>query len=460
MKLSVLSAIAISLGQSAVAHPAEVVQRDVAGTAVVNLAQRQGETKFLGSGFIYGFPDNNDSADTSIPEHFVKDIKFRTCRGGGSQISYEGWAIGGLEQYRGRFASMLSNYRSTINYGGDGYLLMPSDLWGAQGGAPEGFPFPGDNGDWSEMEKFLRQIVADVKEHNMIDGVVFDLWNEPDLDTFWDRPWSQYVEYFVRATQLLRAEYPEVKISGPSSAHSPHVDSENWRAWLSGVSAGNAVPDIYSWHQIGAWEREPDTTVPALKSLLAEYNLPERPIDVNEYAWPDEQNPANSAYYLAQLERHDIRGLRANWGGGPTLHDYMGYLIWNNGNGYFPNGEWQLYKYYGSMEGERVVTSAASDLKFDVFAVKTADRLKLLAGTRTVQARYDIKVTGLDQLGLPDAGSVTVQRYQFDWAGKDVYIHDKLDVGTYTYEYSGNEFIIPHDPPTSSTAFAYEILLS
>ncbi|KAJ0335321.1 hypothetical protein COL922a_009408 [Colletotrichum nupharicola] len=249
---------------------AAISPRQSSGAATVDVSKTTGEADFLGSGFIYGFPDNGQDADNSIPDYFLTDIKFRTCRACGAQIAASGWAIGGEEGYRGRFDSTLSNYRTTRKYNAD-FILLPHDIWGSQGGSNE---------------------------------------------------------------------TPEAKISGPSSAHSPNQDSANWRAGIQAVAQGNVAPDIYSWHQIGAWEREPDTTVPALRALLAEYGLPERPIDVNEYAWPDEQNPANSAYYLAQLERHNIRGLRANWEGGENLHNYLGNLVAKHDQGYYPNGEW------------------------------------------------------------------------------------------------------------------------
>ncbi|KAJ0345045.1 hypothetical protein COL26b_010114 [Colletotrichum chrysophilum] len=438
---------------------AAISSRQSAGAATVDVSQTTGQAAFLGSGFIYGFPDNGQDADNSIPDHFLTNIKFRTCRAGGAQIAASGWAIGGEEGYRGRFDSTLSNYRTTRKYNAD-FILLPHDIWGSQGGSSADFPFPGDNGDWSGMEAFIRRLISDVRANNMLDGLVFDLWNEPDLEGFWNRPWSQYVEYYVRASQLLRNEMPEARISGPSSAHSPSQDSANWRTWMQAVAQGNVAPDIYSWHQIGAWEREPDTTVPALRALLAEYGLPERPIDVNEYAWPDEQNPANSAYYLAQLERHNIRGLRANWEGGENLHNYLGNLVAKNDQGYYPNGEWQLYKYYANMVGEQVLTAASSDLKFDAFAVLSNGYLKILAGTRTVQNRYDIVLKGLAELGLPAQGTLEVHRYQFDWGGAQGLVYDALDLGSFTYSYSAGELTIPHDPPTAATAFAYEIKLT
>jgi hypothetical protein len=206
---------------------------------------------------------------------------------------------------------------------------------------------------------------------------------------------------------------------------------------MQSVSENDVAPDIYSWHQIGSWEREPDLTVPDLNSLLEEYSLPQRSIDVNEYAAVEEQNPANSVYYLAQLERHNIRGLRANWGGGKELHDYMANLIANNGE-YYPNGEWQLYKYYAGMAGERVATTASSDLQFDAFAVQSSKHVKVIAGTRTINAQYDIIVTGLTELGLPEEGSLDVHIYQFNWDGAEGKVDGAVDLGSTSYDYSSN----------------------
>ncbi|KAJ4294079.1 hypothetical protein N0V90_007768 [Kalmusia sp. IMI 367209] len=443
MKISTLSIVLAALAAAPTLLAATIAPRQSSkGTATVDLSKKSGTAEFLASGFIYGFPDNGRDAQNSIPDHFITDIKFRTCRAGGAQIAAAGWAIGGEEGYQGRFDSTLSNYRSTRKYGGE-FILLPHDIWGAQGGADESFPFPGDNGDWSQMEAFIRRIISDVKANDMLDGLIIDIWNEPDLDGFWHRPWSQYVEYFVRASKILRAELPQIRTSGPSSSQSPIENDNNWRVWMDAIARNNTIPDIYSWHQIGAWEREPDTTIPSFNALRAEYSLPERPIDVNEYAWPDEQNPANSAYYIAQLERHNIRGLRANWGGGADLHDYMGNLVAKNDQGYYPNGEWHLYKYYANMLGERLATSASSDLKFDAFAVLSDNYLKIIAGTRTVKERYDVTVTGFRELGLPEQGTLQVHRYQFDWAGAQGLIYDALDLGTFPYDYSSNQNAVP-----------------
>jgi hypothetical protein len=223
-------------------------------------------------------------------------------------------------------------------------------------------------------------------------------------------------------------------------AHSPTLKDTHWQTWMASVSGNKTVPDHYSWHQIGSWEGQPDTTVPIFNSLRVTYNLPEKPIEINEYAWPTEQNPANTVYYLAQFERHNARALRANWGGGSALHDYMANLVYKSNNGtYYPNGEWQLYKYYAGMTGTRAATTASSDLLFDVFATVSGNCLaKIIAGTRTVQAAYDIRVSGLSSLGLPTNGTVDVRTYRFDWAGPKGEINAPVDLGRSKKTYSGD----------------------
>lgn len=201
MKSTAVTALLSALALSEAANLPE--RQSSEGTATVNLTDSIGEPEFLGSGFIYGWPDNGTSASNAIPDYLVAGFKFNACRAGGAQIAAPGWAYGGYDGYIGRFNSTLSNYLTTRKYGGE-FILLPHDLWGAQGGADSTTPFPGDNGNWTEMEVFLTQVVEDLKANNMLDDLIVDLWNEPDLTGFWDRPWSQYVEYYVRATQFVR----------------------------------------------------------------------------------------------------------------------------------------------------------------------------------------------------------------------------------------------------------------
>ncbi|KLP06522.1 uncharacterized protein LW94_12451 [Fusarium fujikuroi] len=402
------------------------VAAQVQGTATVDLSKSHGPAQALGSGFIYGWPDNGTHVDTSIPDYLATDIKFNANRGGGAQIPSLGWARGGYEGYLGRFNSTLSNYRTTRKYNAD-FILLPHDLWGADGGQGSNSPFPGDNGNWTETELFWNQLVSDLEAHNMLEGLVIDVWNEPDIDIFWDRPWPQFLEYYNRATKLLRKALPGTLLSGPAMAHSPILTDDKWHTWLQSVSGNKTVPDRFSWHQIGAWEREPDTTIPDFTTLRAQYGVPEKPVDVND---------------------------------GSDLHNWMGNLIYSSTGTsegtYYPNGEWQVYKYYAAMTGQRFLTKASSDSKFDVFATKEGHKIKILAGTRTAQAKYSIGVSGLGAVGLPKKGMVKVRTYRFDWAGPNGKDDGPIDLGEKKYTYSADTLTLSVNPPTNATAFAYE----
>lgn len=206
MKFTTFLAIAAAVKLIA-ASPSRITSRDSNGKATVDVSKKTGPAKFLGSNFIYGFPDNGEEAQTVIPDNFLTDIKFNACRAGGAQTVSTGWGAGGYDQYIGRFESTLSNYRSTRKFNGD-FILLIHDLWGADGSSSDSALVPGDNGNYSEFEKFLAQLKKDINENDMLDGLVIDIWNEPELEIFWKRSWEQYLDYYVHATALVRYRFP------------------------------------------------------------------------------------------------------------------------------------------------------------------------------------------------------------------------------------------------------------
>lgn len=126
--------------------------------------------------------------------------------------------------------------------------------------------------------------------------------------------------------------------------------------------------------------------------------------------------------------------LRANWASASDLHDFHANLLGKSDDGstYFPNGDWQVYKYYGtSMTGNRVATIGTGDGVFNVFATAadTSDSVKILAATRGTTGTYDIAVTGLDAFGLPASGTVSIRTLRFDWEGTYVEVGDPVDMG-------------------------------
>lgn len=168
-------------------------------TATVNLAVTKGSPEHLASGFIYGLPDTPDF----IPDHWYTDMGFRYGRAGGAQLEApnRGW-IWGLKEYKGRLASTLSNYKTSRKYGAD-FIILPHDIWGTDH-ANSSTVWPGDDGDWTDYDLFIRTLMADLKANNALEGLVWDTWNEPDLTAFWVRSQQQWLDLYIRTHKLLR----------------------------------------------------------------------------------------------------------------------------------------------------------------------------------------------------------------------------------------------------------------
>ncbi|MCX5358017.1 cellulase family glycosylhydrolase [Streptomyces sp. NBC_00124] len=209
-------------------------------SVTVDFATAGGAPTYHASGMIYGM-----TPDGSLPQdHFFTDIKWHLMRAGGAQLNSGGYATS-LADYQTRWNSTLAQYRRTAALGGT-FVLLPHDLWGADGTTNQGWP--GDNGDWTRFDNFGTQLINDVRANNMT--VQWDLWNEPDLEggVFWGASQAQYLQMWSRFYARVRAAFPNQLIVGPSSAHQPNSSNTWWTTYLNYVKANNVAPDIYTWH--------------------------------------------------------------------------------------------------------------------------------------------------------------------------------------------------------------------
>jgi hypothetical protein len=128
---------------------------------------------------------------------------FNYCRTGGAQLEApsRGW-IYGLEEYQGRLESTLSNYNTCRKYGAP-VVILPHDLWGTDH-ANDTTVWPGDNGDFSDYDAFLAQLLGDFEANNALDGLIFDIWNEPDISLFWPRSQQQWIDLYIHTHQFIR----------------------------------------------------------------------------------------------------------------------------------------------------------------------------------------------------------------------------------------------------------------
>ncbi|EAU37846.1 predicted protein [Aspergillus terreus NIH2624] len=439
--------------------------RALGQTATVDAAVSLGTPAHLASGWIYGIPD----AQGQIPDRFYTESGYRYGRAGGAQLHDEGqrgW-IWGPSDYEGRFQSFLSNYHTTRKYGGRFQLLI-HDLWGADGGQNSSAPYPGDNDDWTSYDEFLTALIDDIQSNSATEGLDIDIWNEPELEYFWGgRSTAQWLNLWGRTYHRLRDAFgPDVLLVGPSLSEAPSTTSSWWSQYLTFIRSNSSIPDQYTWHEEGE-SSDPQSSNATLKALLPQYDLPFRPNNVNEYAIAAYQVPSADAWFISRLERHETIGLRGNWASSTALHDFLAGLVGKpnagtsaydgTGTGYWPTGEFQVYRYYNlNQTGTRVGTTGSADNNFDVYATHDGSTLKILSGSKAQTGTWNITVTNLSSLGLPTSGSIDITTYEFGWNGQ----YGEVDAPTYkgqvTHTYANDEVTWWVEFSDANVAYAFE----
>ncbi|WP_410672335.1 RICIN domain-containing protein [Amycolatopsis sp. cmx-4-68] len=371
----------------------------------VDFSVAGGSPSYRASGWIYGMTE-----DASAPaDHFYRDVKFQAMRAGGAQLdSPGGWVAG---RYDRRWNATRAQLLRTRSLGGR-FVLLVHDLWGADGASIS--RFPGDNGDWTDYDAFLTRLIADVRATGA--PVQWDLWNEPNISLFWNRPQAQYFEMWRRGYQRIRAAFPGQLIVGPSCACVPS-NGGWWTQYLDFVRSANAVPDIVSWHALPG---DPVANVAAANATLDPRGIPHpRPYQINEYAASNEQNPGDGAWYIARLERAGADGLRANWAGGANLHNDLANLLVRNAAGqHLPKGEWWVYRFYGSQTGQIAAVTPSS--AYDAFATKATGNAKVLVGGGSTTGNVAVSLRRLDATAgivQDNRVRVLVQRIPYNGGG-------------------------------------------
>ncbi|TMR99199.1 RICIN domain-containing protein [Nonomuraea basaltis] len=381
------------------AAPAQAADESI----TVNFSVAAGSPTYRASGWIYGMTE--DAANP--PDQFFRDVKFRYMRAGGAQLdSPGGWVSG---KYDRRWNATRAQLLRTRSLGGE-FVLLVHDLWGA-----DGYPisrFPGDNGNWTDYDAFLTRLINDVRATGA--PVQWDLWNEPNITLFWNRPISQYFEMWKRAHQRIRAAFPSQLIVGPSCACVPSTGGF-WTQYLDYVKANDVVPDIVSWHSLPG---DPVANVATANTTLGSRGIPHpRPYQINEYGAANEQSPGDGSWYIARLERAGADGLRANWAGGGNLHNDLGNLLVRNSAGqYQPKGEWWVYRFYGSQTGQ--IASVTPSTSYDAFATKASGEAKILVGGGRTTGNIAVNLQRLDTTsGIVQSNQVRVVAERIPYNG-------------------------------------------
>lgn len=254
---------------------------------------------------------------------------------------------------------------------------------------------------------------------------------------------------------------------GPTLAFRPQPSNPWWTSFLAYIVANDTVPDWYTWHLEGITTQLDNDLFDnelELPPMLAAAGAPERQYCVNEYLNPDEEVPSAAAFFISRFERYNVVGLRGNWDEpGSALHDYLAELVYGgplNNESYYPNGQWQLYRYYATnMTGYRVQTTGSLDRWLDTYATVSEDKVRILVGTRLQTGTWTLTLENMSALGLPSEGSIDIQTWGFEnGCGITCEVGEPSDRGVATHEYTGDTLSFPiyQTEVDNTTAWAFE----
>jgi hypothetical protein len=206
----------------------------------------------------------------------------------------------------------------------------------------------------------------------------------------------------------------------------------------------------------------------ALKSMLATYRLPSKPLNINEYGVFNEQVPSGSAWWISQLERVNAIGLRGNWLSTGALHDFMAGLLGKpkagtssydpSGGGYWPAAEYWVYHYYAkNMTGTRCATTSTDDKMGEVYAVIDQKTVRLLVGSRITTGTFNIGLRALQAIGFPASGTLNIHTWAFRGSSNHFQqFGPPEDLGVYSHQYSGGSLDFPIFQTDTYSAYAFE----
>jgi hypothetical protein len=221
---------------------------------------------------------------------------------------------------------------------------------------PDWYPnFPYKWVSWSNWLSAVDTQIASVKSSGATNIAAYELWNEPDwawntinVDAF-DAGWT----WTYQETHSKDSTTP---IQGPSYS----AWNQRWMTtFLTDVKNSGALPDIVNWHELqGAQNIAAD--VAAYRALETSLGISPRPIAIEEYGTTSEVGiPSSMVGYIDKFERAGVHDAEmAFWNHYGTL----------GGTGASPNGAYWLYKWYGDMSGNMVVTTPPAQTGIDVAA--------------------------------------------------------------------------------------------
>ena len=406
-----LATTALAAAGLATAAPAQAVPTS-STTLVVNANQTLRPVTHVATGSLYGLA--NDSTPTDSLTNALKPNTFVQMAPGGSQLP-----------------------NGEPSPAGDALVVAPK---AARAGAkvvvrmPDWYPdFPYKWVSWTDWLSAVDKQIASVKSSGATNIAAYELWNEPDWT--WDTTNAGAFDAgWARTYKEVRAKDATTPIQGPSYS----AWNQSWMTtFLTDAKAGGTVPDVIAWHELQG-SKDIAAHVSAYRALESSLGISPRPISIEEYAEPSEMGiPGSLIGYVAKFERAGVHDAElAFWNHYGTLGDTL------TDTGGSPNGSYWMYKWYGDMSGNMVVTTPPAQTGIDGIASLngSGNQLSVIAGG--CAGSCAVTVNGLSSLSA-FGGTVHVKLEYTPNTGRTTASPGPITISDADYTVSGGSITVP-----------------
>ncbi|KFC20007.1 GH39 family glycosyl hydrolase [Chryseobacterium sp. FH1] len=213
----------------------------------------------------------------------------------------------------------------------------------------------------------LLNLVEELYKENG-NTVVYDLWNEPDIEVFFEGSRQNFFETFKLIHDKIRSlpGGENAIIMGPSTSW---FVQDFFEDFLNYCNKNNIRLDLLNWHQnygIDDAINMGKTIKHVRENLIQKYpNLKIKDIIIPEFAGPEDYfKPLTSLAYVAVLDKEGVAGCKT-CGDAPSYQNEN--TCWNNSiDGLLtpqgkPRSVWWVYKYYAESLSNRLSTKVDSD---------------------------------------------------------------------------------------------------
>ncbi|WP_152627949.1 hypothetical protein [Streptacidiphilus neutrinimicus] len=321
-------------------------------TLSVDLSSTAGPMTGVGQGFLYGLSQDG----TSPGDNYLQPLNPTMMRGGGARIAGDGWIGDGYKPgagYQARINSILAQVRRTTQapYHAE-YVLMLSDLWGADLTQPSNALYPCDNGDCSNWITFVDDTVAAMQNAGVT--VTYEPYNEPNGSGFFPPGiGTQYWQMWNSAVKEIRRLAPSARIEGPAFAGGV---TSYYQTWIQTAQAAGTLPNVISYHY-----GDPVPQAAQVNSYLAAAGITGITQSQNEYIPLGAENAAYTAWNLDRLAQSGIASAaRGEWDNCCASGD-LGTVLTHSGGSLVPSGQYWAYRAYADLTGTRVSATGSGN---------------------------------------------------------------------------------------------------